>query len=429
MRLGILVTPGYGHINPLRALADALLDYGHEVVFFTVADGIDRLGELPCGITVEAIGSNYPTGAMTEIEKWLSFESGLKALRQTSISLANLCRAFIQDAPDRIRAREIDALVIDQILFVGDTIAKITDLPFVTVAATVTLNPHPDIPPSFTTWKFHLSSLARLRNLAMYLYSIVWLSGPLTKVYINYRRSVEPEYGLLKIRPSDDVNSKIAVILNYPPSLEFYPHPVIKNHYFFSGHLSPRKSMFAQQAVPSFPDKYSDRPLVYASFGTVRNGSLELYKKVIAACETLRVRLLLSIGRNLNPEVLLPLPDNVMAVRSTPQKKVLDEATAFITHGGMNSLLESVSAGTPLVFLPQADDQGGVSVRGEAAGIGLIARENSSTIRHALTRVMKDPTFAANARKMAHDISECGGARAAAQFITSRLMAVSINQD
>ena len=424
MRLGILATPGYGHIIPLRALAESLLDCDHEIVFFTVADGITRLGKRPPGMDVEEVG-NYPPDKVLAVEKQLSTQSGLRATRQTSTYLAELCSAFIKDAPALIEARGIDALVIDQVLIAGETIARVTQRPFITVAASVTINPHPNIPPLFTAWRYRQNFLAKVRNTVAHLYAAVSLTASIRKVVEAYRESLGYEYGIFKITFNTHINSQIAVILNYPHSLEL-PNPDIKDYFFFAGHLAPQTPIVdGPEDLPTFPDRYEDRPLVYASLGTVRNGSLALYRQILQACEPLSIRLLISMGGKLDPAVLGPLPPNVKAVRFAPQRQILQEAAAFITHGGMNSTLESITAHTPLVFLPQADDQGGVSVRGEAAGIGLLARENPPAIRRALVRVLEDSTFQTNIQKMAADIDAAGGARVAAELITRKLAAIS----
>ena len=430
MRLGILVAPGYGHITPLRALADSLRDCGHEIIFFAVADGIARLGEIPPGMSAVEVG-NYPPGAVNEIERKLASLRGVKAMRQMSVQLADNCRAFVKDAPALIEAKKIDALIIDQVLIVGETIARATKRPFITVATTITLNPHPDIPPVCTTWKYRRNFLAKIRNVVGNLYAILYLAGPFRPVIEAYRKSLGYEYGPFKTKFNARTNSKyayinsrIAVILNYPRSLEL-PNPEIEDYFFFAGHLSPRTAIHAPAEVPIFPDDYVDLPLIYVSLGTVRNGSLDLYRKILEACKPLKVRLLITMGGNLDPEILKPLPPNVKAVKFAPQKQVLQEAVAFITHAGMNSVLESVTAHTPLIFLPQADDQGGVSVRGEAAGIGLRAREKPSAIRRALVRVLEDPQFQTNVQKMAADIAAAGGAPAAAELIATKLAAIS----
>src|SRR6516165_4949477 len=112
------------------------------------------------------------------------------------------------------------------------------------------------------------------------------------------------------------------------------------------------------------------------------------YKHILEAVRSLEdVQAVLSVGKNINPESLGPLPSNTIVVRSAPQIELLKRAALCITHAGLNTTLESLARGVPMVAIPIGYDQPGVATRiayhrvGEFVEIGnLTARRLSELI-------------------------------------------------
>ncbi|MFJ8963280.1 glycosyltransferase [Lentzea sp. NPDC102401] len=65
------------------------------------------------------------------------------------------------------------------------------------------------------------------------------------------------------------------------------------------------------------------------------------------------------------------LPENVIVRRKVPQLAVLAHAQAFVTHGGMNSVLESLAAGVPMLLAPRSREQRATSRRLRRLGVGV----------------------------------------------------------
>jgi zeaxanthin glucosyltransferase len=82
------------------------------------------------------------------------------------------------------------------------------------------------------------------------------------------------------------------------------------------------------------------------------------------------VQLVLSIGKNINPENLGPIPSNSIVVRSAPQIELLKRAALCITHAGLNTSLESLAHGVPMVAIPIGYDQPGTAARIAHHGTG-----------------------------------------------------------
>jgi MGT family glycosyltransferase len=97
------------------------------------------------------------------------------------------------------------------------------------------------------------------------------------------------------------------------------------------------------------------RPLVYVSFGTIFYRRPELLRQVLAATSGLGVQVVASV--NDLGDALTGLGDHVVLAPYVPQREMLQRARVFVTHGGYNSVAESVRAGVPMLVIPLAIDQ------------------------------------------------------------------------
>lgn len=85
-----------------------------------------------------------------------------------------------------------------------------------------------------------------------------------------------------------------------------------------------------------------ERPVIYASLGTIFNTFMPFYQAVVAAFEDRDVIVELSVGRNFDQMKLGRVPQNIFIHQSVDQLAVLEQADLFITHGGMNSVNEAL---------------------------------------------------------------------------------------
>ncbi|MFC6083617.1 glycosyltransferase [Sphaerisporangium aureirubrum] len=96
------------------------------------------------------------------------------------------------------------------------------------------------------------------------------------------------------------------------------------------------------------------RPVVYVSFGTIFHRRPDLLRTVITGAAATGAQVIASVG-DLAEE--LALPGDVLTAPYLPQREVLERADVFITHGGYNSVAESIRAATPMLVIPLAVDQ------------------------------------------------------------------------
>jgi hypothetical protein len=172
----------------------------------------------------------------------------------------------------------------------------------------------------------------------------------------------------------------------------------------------PRPAVGALR-LPNWGDPQS--PLIYVTFGSV-TGSLppfaSAFRRALDALADVEVRVLLTVGRKIDPAGLGPLPFNAHVEQWLPQDAVLGQAAAMLGHGGFGTTMGALAAGVPQVVVPLFTfDQ---IVNGDhvvAVGAGLAVEREPSSVEFAaaeVPRLLADPTYAGSARRVAAAIAD-----------------------
>src|SRR6202020_1030320 len=139
------------------------------------------------------------------------------------------------------------------------------------------------------------------------------------------------------------------------------------------------------------------KPLIYASLGTLVNGLEDVYKHILKAVEPMEdVQVVLSVGNNIRLENLGHIPSNTIVVNSAPQIELLKRAALCITHAGLNTALESLAQGVPMVAIPIGYDQPGVASRIAYHGVGEFVEVEDLTAKRLselIQRVRRDQSY------------------------------------
>ena len=107
-------------------------------------------------------------------------------------------------------------------------------------------------------------------------------------------------------------------------------------------------SITNRRGTTDFPWEHVRHPvIVYASLGTLFNTDATFYLNCLEAFRGEDFQVILSIGSNVPQESLGPVPANFIVQTHVPQVDVLRRAAVFVTHGGMNSVSESLHCGVP----------------------------------------------------------------------------------
>lgn len=160
--------------------------------------------------------------------------------------------------------------------------------------------------------------------------------------------------------------------------------------------------------------------MIYASLGSVQNTKHEIFHCIAAACEKLDVQLVISHGGGMNPEAVQQLPGSPLVVEYAPQIEVISKARLTITHGGLNTVLDSLSNGVPLVAIPITYEQPGTAARIKWTGTGeVIALTDLSipNLQAAIVRVLTEDFYLENAMRLKQAICQAGGVKRAADIV------------
>ena len=211
--------------------------------------------------------------------------------------------------------------------------------------------------------------------------------------------------------------SKLAVITQTPKEFDFpgIPWPT-RFHYTGPFHDKDGREPIA------FPwKKLSGKPLVYAYMGTLVNGLAKVYGTVLQAVEQLpEIQVVLALGENVKPDSLGTIPSNVVVVPTAPQIESLKRAALCITHAGLNTALESLAEGVPMVAIPIGYDQPGVAARIAHHRVGEFVDIEDLTVervRGLIEKVLNSSGYREKARWFQKVIAQTRGLDLAAEVI------------
>jgi hypothetical protein len=156
------------------------------------------------------------------------------------------------------------------------------------------------------------------------------------------------------------------------------------------------------------------------SLGTLFNADATFYRNCFEAFRREDVRVIMSIGATVSEASLGPAPPNFMVQTYVPQLEVLGRASVFVTHGGMNSVSESLYHGVPVVVIPQMGEQEIVGRRVEELGAGLCLARREATaekLRESVERLVTEDRFRQQAAVVRQSFQTAGGVARAADAI------------
>jgi MGT family glycosyltransferase len=128
----------------------------------------------------------------------------------------------------------------------------------------------------------------------------------------------------------------------------------------------------------------------------------------------------LAVGRNLSLSDLGPIPSNTIVVSIAPQIELLKRATLCLTHAGLNTALEALAQGVPMVAIPIGYDQPGVAARIAYHGVGEFVEIGNLTARHLselIAKLKANPNYRGKARWFQKVLGETRGLDVAADII------------
>jgi MGT family glycosyltransferase len=115
-----------------------------------------------------------------------------------------------------------------------------------------------------------------------------------------------------------------------------------------------------------------------------------------------------------------PIPANTIVVPIAPQIELLKCAALCITHAGLNTTLEALAQGVPMVAIPIGYDQPGVASRISYHGVGEFVEIDDLTaqrLSELIARVTSNPSYRDKARCFQKVLRKTRGLDVAADII------------
>ncbi len=383
--------PLHGHTNPSLPLVRALVERGEEVVYFSSAAFAARIEE------AGARYRPYRNAFLADLTNWpqQTHEISWLLMRTTAEVLAQELDVF--------RAEKPDYLIVDSVAPWGQWTGQLLGLPVVTSITTFAVNRHvlAQAGARGTRPKSLRLALSKLRHLSR----AAWL-----------RRTVRRKYRVRGTGLMGMVFGHSDLNIVYT-SREFQPcAETFDDRFKFIG---PSVGGRAETSDLAW-DEPLPSELVYVSLGTIFNADPAFYRNCFEAFRGQKVRVVMSVGTTVDVASLGAPPPNVVVRPHVPQLEVLRRASIFVSHGGMNSVSESLHFGVPLVCVPQMGEQEIVARQVEALGAGVhLAKEEATVerIRECVGRVLGDESFRTGAAVMRQSFQSAGGAARGAEAI------------
>ncbi|WP_404783180.1 glycosyltransferase [Altericista sp. CCNU0014] len=414
-RFGILCPAAIGHLNPMCVLGRELQQRGHSTVLFGIPDLQQKIEQT--GIEFHLIGrTDFPEGTLPIIHQKLGELSGLEGFKFTVNWLQSEIQMLFNDAVDAIREERVDVLIVDQTTLCGGTIADFLKLPFVTVCNALLIHQESGVPPFFTGWGYSTSWWSHLRNRIG--------NGFLFAITQSVRKQVQlqrQQWHLPPYASDEHFFSTLAQICQLPAEFDF-PRKNLPTSFHYTGPLQDSSGQEPISLAKSpFPfDRLTDRPLIYASLGTLQNRKSEIFQIVAAACVGLDAQLVISLGNAEADISSLIFQGSPIVVPYAPHQQIIQRARLIITHAGMNTTLGALSSGVPLIAVPITNEQPAIAARIARTGAGEVVKLselNIDKLKIVIQQVLSQDSYKINAARLQTAIVRAGGVKRAAYII------------
>ena len=383
--------PLHGHIIPTLPLVRELAGRGEQIVYYstpTFAAKIEQAG---------AQYRPYRNAFLQELQQLPERMEELSGLLMTAT--ADLLHGEL----DGWRAERPDYLITDSVAAWGQWSAKLLRVPVVTSVPTLAVNRH--------VLKYAFNHGVRPRSASRFLSKLRYMvKASLLRRQLIRRLGVSGPGIMGLVSGSSGLNIVYG-------SRHFQPcASTFDERFLFIGPSSEPRGA----SVP-FPWELVTRPVVvYVSLGTLFNTDTGFYRKCYEAFRGEDYQVIMSSSMNVDPADLGPAPPNFVVEANVPQIEVLQRTAVFVSHGGMNSVNESLSHGVPLVVIPQMGEQMIIGRRVEELGAGLYIEKPEVTaenLREGVRRLLAERRFREQAVRVRQSFQTAGGVARAADAI------------
>lgn len=404
-RFAFLCPPFAAHLASFRALGEALRAAGHEPFFLLNAGASGPAGDIPVHHVPARHGDPDVARVLAAAEK----PGGLFATLRTIADSAALTDQLCEGGRKMLTALGSEVIVGDQLEPAAYLLARALGLPFVGLVCAVPIDPAPGVPLPFLDWRFEPQAEAKFRRTAA-------IGDALSRRQNRTIARWAERFGLPPHRNLQDCRGRTQ-LAQMIPAFDFpRPEPL---PFVPVGPLRRPEELTASDLPFALP---SDRPLVFATMGTLLGGDLRVWRALASACRQAGAALVIAHGGRLTEAQAASL-DVHHAAAFLPYRAVMAKAGLVITHGGSNTVLDALACGVPLLIRPVGFDQPGNLARVRHHGLGekLASLRRPRAIAEQVARLLTDTATRARCAAVGQALAEAGGAERAAELVERTL--------
>ncbi|ULN46442.1 glycosyl transferase [Mycolicibacterium goodii] len=422
-KLTIMFWPesAYGPTNQCIGLAAVLRERGHTIVFAAESSWAGKLA--PYGFIEELVDLAEPAAGAEDEDPgkfWADFiaetapefrkptveqlETFIQPTYQALIDGAKYCEPRLRQI---IETHRPDVIVEDNVvLFPALATAGV---PFVRIVSCSPLEiTGPQVPPPFSG-----------------------LPSADDSEWASYRAEFDRTHRAMWTDFDEWVRAQGAEPL---PDLEFMPRANAANLYVYPAEadytqtrpldgtwIRMDSSVRETDEDYTVPDQLADRGdecgLVYLSLGSLGGADVELMQRLVDVLGKTRHRFIVSKGPQADR---ITLADNMVGAQMLPQTKVIPQVDLVISHGGNNTVTETLHFGKPLIVLPLFWDQYENAQRIDELGFGIrldTYRFTDTELTDAVDRLLADTELRAKLDGIGAAIRSRDGLRVGADAI------------
>lgn len=391
LHIACIAPAAEGHVNPTLPLVEELGKRGHRVTYAT-GGALVRAARSAGADTIDMGGEivDPPTGLNSGINPVMMAQMMHRFLDHAREWLPVLAERLAEDMPD--------VICYDVMTMIGPMLAEKLGVPAVALVPNFAANE-----------RFSLAD--------MFMPDGIDFDAPELREAHAERVRLAEEFGVTTPASMFDVTPADLNLVFIPRSFQLASETFDDRFRFLGPSLGRRVD-----SDPFAPDETRQR-LLYISLGTAFNDRPDFFRRCLEAFGDGKWHVAMSVGHRIDPADLGEVPDNFDVRPRFDQPAVLEHADVFLSHTGMNSTMESVYHGVPLVAHPQMPEQRANAHRVEELGYGQVLPDEftATELRELVDEVADDSHVRATISAAGGAVRNGGGALAGADALEAHL--------
>ncbi len=393
----------------MSAIAYGLKNKNLTIKFIGVLDAADYINNefnyIPIGKEI------FPKGSIEKITLKMAKRKGMRMGRVWQSKFANKWSDLVcRELPEILERESIDFIVCDQLEPAVALVADYKKTQFITICNAMAIVMDLTYPPFFTSWDYKITDFRLKINKGFYQVADFLLKRD-TRNLEKWRK----EWGMPKRGGMKRyfAHSEFATLSQQTKSLEF-PLTDINKGWFYCGPF--RSNGLLPYIKPDLPkDEITN---VYISLGSIQGSRFKLLKKCVQACNTLGLRAIVVHAGLLKEEKIKELQKIALVFDYVKQPEIFEDCKILISHCGLNTALDALSYGRPIIAIPIGIEQGAIATKLKRIGCALVIKKpTKKNLQKALSELLSNPEFVENCQLIKEEIEISGGTEKAVDII------------